>query len=226
MNRCGYNIVDIVEIIDLNSMEIDMKIALAGSAGTGRTTIAIRVAEAIGHVPLTNLAKTILKEEGFRYGTDQTVEEFLATNYRQRRLFQFKQENEAKHSDFVTDRSWIDLAAYCIQGMQSQIDFDMASFIEDCRAEVEKYDVIIHIPWGRQPLQSNGTRTINPWFQFIIDSIIYRMANQWKLEMIEVPVECGNPDAIKWVLESIQLLDPSIIIKPTEEENDPNSEET
>ena len=197
-----------------------MKIALAGSAGTGRTTIAIRIAESIGHTSLTTLAKTILKEEGFQYGTYQTVEEFLANARLQRRLFDFKQESERNHKNFVTDRSWIDLAAYCIQGMQNRTDFDISTFIEDCRGEVEKYDAIIHIPWGRQPLQFNGTRTINPWFQFIIDSIVCRLANEWQLEMIEVPMNYGNAQTVKWILDAIKVLDPKIVIKPIEESSE------
>ena len=197
-----------------------MKIALSGSAGTGRTTIAKRIASAINYNPLTNLAKSLLKDEGFRYGTDETVEEFLATPVRQLKLFQLKQMKESELENFVTDRSWIDLAAYCIQGMQTRTDFDISSFIEDCRTEVEKYDAIIHIPWGRQPLQPNGTRTINPWFQFVIDSIICRLANQWQIQMIEIDGGLANVDAIQEILTSIKCINPNIEIKePKREEN-------
>jgi len=197
-----------------------MKIALAGSAGTGRTTIAKRIASAINYIPLTNLAKSLLKTEGFKYGTEETVEEFLATPSKQLKLFQLKQEKENELENFITDRSWIDLAAYCIQGMQNCTNFDISSFIEDCRIEVEKYDAIIHIPWGRQPLQPNGTRTINPWFQFMIDSIICRLADQWKLQMIEIDNSLTNMDAVQEILTSIKCINPKIKIKkPKIEEN-------
>jgi len=190
-----------------------MKIALAGSAGTGRTTIAKQIAMSIDHFPLTNLAKSILKVEGFRYGTEETVEEFLATQQRQENLFLCKKEKEDELNHFVTDRSWLDLAAYCIYGMQNNTEFDVYSFVDNCKSEVEKYDVIIHIPWGRQPLQSNGTRTINPWFQFIIDSIICRLAKQWKIQMIEIDPSLGNAEAVKEILMSIKCINPKIKIK-------------
>jgi len=190
-----------------------MKIALAGSAGTGRTTIAKKVALSIDHFPLTNLAKSILRSEGFRFGTEETVEEFLATKERQIYLYQSKKEKENELENFVTDRSWLDLAAYCIYGMQNNSDFDISAFISDCKAEIDKYDIIIHIPWGRQPLQPNGTRTINPWFQFMIDSIICRLANEWKIQMIEIDSTLGNTEAIDEILTSIQCVNPKIQIK-------------
>jgi len=193
-----------------------MKIALAGSAGTGRTTIAKQVALSIDHFPLTNLAKSILRSEGFRYGTEQTVEEFLATKERQVYLYQCKKEKEGELEDFVTDRSWLDLAAYCIYGMQNNTDFDISAFINDCKDEVEKYDAIIHIPWGRQPLQPNGTRTINPWFQFMIDSIICRLANQWKVQMIEIDATLENTEAVSEILTAIKCINPKIEIKSPE----------
>jgi len=190
-----------------------MKIALAGSAGTGRTTIAKQVALSINHFPLTNLAKSILRSEGFKYGTEQTVEEFLATKERQVYLYQRKKEKESELEDFVTDRSWLDLAAYCIYGMQNNTDFDISAFISDCKDEVEKYDAIIHIPWGRQPLQPNGTRTINPWFQFMIDSIICRLANQWKVQMIEIDATLENTEAVNEIFTAIKCINPKIEIK-------------
>jgi hypothetical protein len=193
-------------------MESVMKIALSGSAGTGRTTIAKNVSSHIDFAPITNLAKQILKSEGFRYGTSQTVEEFMATPERQNELFTLKHRAESQYDNFVTDRSWIDLAAYCIQGMQNRQDFDIATFCENCRSEVEKYDAIIHIPWGRQPLQPNGTRTINPWFQFIVDSIICRLANEWKIEMIQIDSGLSNSEVVKEILQTIQCIDPKIEI--------------
>ena len=97
--------------------------------------------------------------------------------------------------------------------MQNNADFDISAFISDCKDEVEKYDTVIHIPWGRQPLQPNGTRTINPWFQFTIDSIICRLANQWKVQMIEIDATLENTEAISEILTTIKCINPKIEIK-------------
>lgn len=189
-----------------------MKIALSGSAGTGRSTIAIRLAQSINHVPLTNMAKSILRQQGFKYGTDNTVEKFLATPERQMLLFDHKRIEESKHDDIVADRSWIDHAAYAVIGLHENPAFDIASYVSDCRCEVEKFDSIIHIPWGRQPLQPNGSRTINPWFQFMVDSVICKIAELWQIEITTVPEDLNNNEAVSWILEFLKTLNPNLQI--------------
>jgi hypothetical protein len=195
-----------------------MKIALSGSAGTGRSTIAIRLAQSIAHSPLTNLAKGILREHGFKYGTDMTVEQFLATPERQRQLYDHKRVVESKYDNFVTDRSWIDNAAYAVVGLHKNMMFDMASYVDDCKSEVEKYDCIIHIPWGRQPLQPNGTRTINPWFQFMVDSVICNMAKLWQVNLTTVPQDLSNKECVEWILKFLKKENSELEIVPIKEE--------
>lgn len=183
-----------------------MKIALTGSSGTGRTTIAQKLAQVVDYPALTNLTKNILRDDGFKYGTNFTVEEFLSTPERQKKLFENKKIMESHYEDFVTDRSWLDLASYCIQGMynSSYSDFDIDNFVLNCQNEIKKYDIVIHIPWGRQPLKFNGTRTINPWFQLIIDSIVYKLAIVWKVNIISVPVDLNNDLALEWIIDYLK----------------------
>jgi hypothetical protein len=189
-----------------------MKIALAGSAGTGRTTIARKVAEVVNHPALTNLAKPILKDYGFQYGMGLTVEQFLCTPERQNMLFENKSVMESHYDDFVTDRSWIDLASYAIQGMHEDENFDITSYVKNCQKEALKYDAIVHIPWGRQPLVPDGTRTTNPWFQLIIDSIIFRLAVMWNIDLISLPENLNNEESVKWIVTQLQISYPTLII--------------
>ena len=184
-----------------------MKIALSGSAGTGRTTIARKLSQIVGYPSLTNLAKSILRDDGFKYGMGLTVEQFLCTPDRQGMLAENKRVMESHYDDFVTDRSWLDLAAYCVQGMLEKEKFDISEFLNECQEEVEKYDIIIHIPWGRQPLESNGTRTIDPWFQFIIDSIICRLAMLWDVKLISVPSNLDNNETLEWIVNHLKEMD-------------------
>lgn len=189
-----------------------MKIALCGSAGTGRSTIAINLAQSIDHTPLTNLAKGILKDQGFKYGTGTTVEKFLATPERQIMLYDHKRTVESENKNFVTDRSWVDNAAYAIIGFCEDSSFDIDSYLEDCRCEVEKYDCIIHIPWGRQPLKPNGTRTINPWFQFVVDSVICKITDLWQIELTTVPADMNNDECVSWIQNFLKTMNPDIKI--------------
>jgi len=184
-----------------------MKIALSGSAGTGRTTIARKLSQIVGYPSLTNLAKAILRDDGFKYGMGLPVEQFLCTPDRQGMLAENKRVMESHYDDFVTDRSWLDLAAYCVQGMLEKEKFDISEFLNECQEEVEKYDIIIHIPWGRQPLESNGTRTIDPWFQFIIDSIICRLAMLWDVKLISVPSNLDNNETLEWIVNHLKEMD-------------------
>lgn len=189
-----------------------MKIALCGSAGTGRSTIAIRLAQSINHTPLTNLAKEILKDQEFQYGTNITVEKFLATPERQKKLYNYKCLMESQHENFVIDRSWIDNAAYATIGFYEDNSFDISSYLDDCQCKVSEYDFIFHIPWGRQPLQPNGTRTINPWFQFVVDSVICKIADLWKIKLIQIPDDLNNNESIKWILNFLKKEKPDLKI--------------
>jgi len=202
-----------------------MKIALSGSAGTGRSTIAMRLAQSINHTPLTNLAKGILREQGFKYGTDTTVEKFLATAERQMLIYDHKRIVESKHENFVIDRSWIDNAAYAVIGFYENTSFDISSYLDDCKSEVKKYDCIFRIPWGRQPLQSNGTRTINPWLQFVVDSIICRIAYLWQIEIITVPEDLSNNECVDWIQKSLKTMNPDLKIVDIEDHQNADAEE-
>jgi len=190
-----------------------MKIALSGSAGTGRTTIARKLSQVIDYPSLTNLAKAVLRDDEFKYGMGLTVEQFLCTPDRQRMLAENKRVVESHYESFVTDRSWLDLAAYCVQGMLEKEKFDISEFLNECQEEVKKYDIIIHIPWGRQPLQPNGTRTIDPWFQLIIDSIIYRLAMLWDIKLISPPSDLDNDDILKWIIGHLKEIDSDLTFK-------------
>ena len=203
-----------------------MKVALSGSAGTGRSTIAMRLAQSINHTPLTNMAKGILRQEGFKYGTEVTVEKFLATPERQMLLFDHKRIEESKYDNIVTDRSWIDHAAYSVIGLHENYDFDISSYLSDCRCEVEKFDSIIHIPWGRQPLQPNGSRTINPWFQFMVDAVICRIAEMWGIELTTIPEDLNNKEAVDWIVGFLKTIDPNLEIIDLESLDAENQEDS
>jgi len=47
----------------------------------------------------------------------------------------------------------------------------MTEMFEACREDVESYTHLVLCPWGKDPLQDNNIRTLNPFYQFMIHSI-------------------------------------------------------
>jgi hypothetical protein len=178
-----------------------LKIALAGSAGTGRTIIAQRLGETLRLPVLTGIARRVLREDQYVYSqsNDVSVEKFLAVPERQLRILKHRLELERKHESFIVDRSWVDQAAYALIELYDRPDFDLTSFLDDCRDEARKFDLTVYVPWGRCPLADNGLRTLNPWYQLIVDSVVFNLIHKWELRHVSLPNNLSVKNAVKFI---------------------------
>ena len=167
-----------------------MRIAFAGSAGTGRDIVAKEVAGRLGFEYLPNITQKILRDEGF-FGTDRTmpVEKFLAQNGRQQRLLSQKIDLEILEKEkFVVPRSTVDLAVYYLIEQHDVVDFDKTGdYVERCRKHMESYTHVFFFPRSKSDkMENNGIRTMNPWYQFIVHSIVKTLLDEWEVPYYEV----------------------------------------
>jgi nicotinamide riboside kinase len=160
-----------------------MRVAFTGSSSTGKTTLAKKVVPALqakgwGGRFLTTNARGLLQELGHA-GVD-------AMDLSQKREFQRlyldrKLAQEQAETEFITDRSFVDVAAYWIEynGLEVQCRDD---FIERCRESSVQYDAHFYFPVGLLPLHADGFRSTDETSRQRIDGLIQMLAAEWGVE--------------------------------------------
>jgi hypothetical protein len=123
------------------------------------------------------------------------VEKFLANSQSQEEILNRTIEQQSNQENFVTDRTTIDLAAYTIAELQGNTE-KIEKIVTKCKEMVHNYTHLILCPWKAVPLESNGVRTIDPYYQFIIHSLIFSLIKEWNLNAI-ILTEENKDDIIK-----------------------------
>lgn len=152
------------------------RIAISGSAGTGKTTLGRALAAELG-VPFVEEGMRRRIEAGFRphgYGAREwasLVRELWAEH---------RAAEEAAGEGFVADRSSLDFAAFWLHyGLHEDVDAT-EEFVAGLRAHAARYDRIVLLPWGALPLVDDGVRSTNRWTQLrfhgILEGLLARLA--------------------------------------------------
>lgn len=153
------------------------RIAISGSAGTGKTTLGRALAAELG-VPFVEEGMRRRLEAGFRphgYGAREWA--ILV-----RELWdEHRAGEDAAVNGFVSDRSSLDFAAFWLHyGLHEDVEAT-ERFVSDMRAHAERYDRIVLLPWGAIPLVDDGVRSTNRWtqlrFHSILEGLLSRMAD-------------------------------------------------
>jgi len=147
------------------------RIALSGSAGTGKSTLARILAERLD-LPYI--------EEGFRERVNRGLK-LYELDERQRRelmkdMWEEQRERELAAADgFVSDRSSVDFAAFWLHyDLMDAVD-DTREFLDYMGAELERVERVLLCPWGVLPLEPDGVRSTNPWLQLRYQSLLEGM---------------------------------------------------
>jgi len=159
-----------------------LRIGICGSAGTGKTTLAVALATHLGFPLLKSrdITSGILVRDGYDYASGVHVEQFLAQANRQEEMLEKHVEFEQKNKQFVVDRTAIDLFAYAVMECHFEPE-KVEKFYKLCKAHAKTYTHLVVCPWGKRPLLSNNRRTLNPWYQFLIHSAEMAILDEWKL---------------------------------------------
>lgn len=152
-----------------------LRIALSGSAGTGKTTLGRKLAGELG-VPFVEEGMRRRIESGFRphgYGAREWAA-LIRDLWDEQRAAE-----DAAVGGFVADRSSLDFAAFWLHyGLHEDVD-ETEQFVNEMREHALRYDRIVLLPWGALPLVDDGVRSTNRWTQLryhgILEGLIQRM---------------------------------------------------
>jgi nicotinamide riboside kinase len=143
------------------------RIAISGSAGVGKSTLARALAERLGVAYLPEGMREFL--ESSRVDIHDLGAEGLRALVL--RLWEERRELEERHAAFVADRASYDFAAFWMfYGFAKDDDATSRLFAEALRAD--RYSQVVVLPWGRIPLLADGVRSTNRYAQLHVQSMI------------------------------------------------------
>ncbi|MCB9897178.1 MAG: histidine phosphatase family protein [Planctomycetes bacterium] len=150
------------------------RIALSGSAGTGKTTLGRSLAEALS-VPFL--------EEPMRARLEDGLDLHTLTHAQMRTLLLELWEHQRAAEDaaadgFVADRSSADYAAFWIHYGFHHDAADTEPRMTRWLAHLRRYDRVVLLPWGVLPLEHDGVRSTNRWIQFMFQSLVEGLLNR------------------------------------------------
>ena len=161
-----------------------MKIALTGSSSTGKSTLA---ATLLANDEFKRFANRLLHVDGRRMLASmgcQSMDKMSREQLKQYQLAYYakKKEIEAFQSDYITDRSYVDIAAYWI--IRDSYDMPEAErdiLLHSCRTEAKKYDLTVHLPFGLLEFEPDGYRPEDTALNKEIDHQIKILLTDWNI---------------------------------------------
>jgi hypothetical protein len=88
---------------------------------------------------------------------------------------------------YVTDRSFVDVAAYwLVRDAFDLPEMERDAFVERCRVNALRYDYHFHLPMGVLEFESDGYRSENQEFHWAIEQEIRRLLKLWRISYITV----------------------------------------
>jgi len=172
------------------------RIALAGSAGTGKTTLARRLADELG---LPYIA------EGMRSRLQAGLAPLALKPAELRALMremwsEQRAAEEAATRGFVADRSSIDFAAYWLQyGLYDELE-ETDEWLARMRTEAARYTRLVLLPWGVLPLEDDRVRSTNRWmhrrFQATLESLLLELPQDG---VLRVPPTADFEQRLAWL---------------------------
>ena len=143
-----------------------MRLALVGSASTGKTTLVKAIGDRFKIKVIPEFAREIIAEMGKLSPKDLTPEE---SYYFENEIITRKIRMERRYKTFIADRSTADNAIYYLKFCSRHYD-DKANqqYVKKAVNHLKIYDKIIVLPWNVIPYEEDGFRSGDKYYQYEI----------------------------------------------------------
>lgn len=176
---------------------------MTGSAGIGKTTLALTLSGALGVPVLPEEMRGRLEAGHSLQGLTRAEHRALLVEDAET----LAGRAEAAPQGFVADRTPLDYVAFWLcGGYPADAPEATERLVERAAAATAAWDVVLLLPWGDLPLQDDGIRFANRWHQFQIHAIIEGLLRRFlpPERLVIVPAGLGEPDArCRWVLRRL-----------------------
>lgn len=167
-----------------------MKIALTGASSTGKTTIAKKLLD-------NDIFKKLITQECHFFTVDARsilrANKFLSIDcmtINEKKQFQYmylkkKLEQEGNQINYLTDRSFVDLAAYWYEiDIETLNSKESNDYYTQCKKAALQYDIHFYFPFDVIRFDEDGYRSTNMDYNKKIDNNILRFLNLWNINYI------------------------------------------
>lgn len=170
------------------------RIMFVGPSGIGKTTLAKFIETKYG-IPFISGSMSDLmpdtKEMHHAEFLHQKCGELINKDYQ---LLNLRNKLFKDKETFVTDRSYVDLAAYFIYKQSTNIpECEVDAFLDICKdLTVQQCDLLIYLPLSMYhmkewPMEDNKKRIINRYYQAQMSDIMGNLLTQWStLSVIDI----------------------------------------
>ncbi|MCS5696336.1 ATP/GTP-binding protein [Desulfofundulus thermocisternus] len=182
-----------------------MRVALTGTHGTGKTTLATELARKLGLPLITEQARRVARAMGIGHVRQLVKDKALAWRFQKAVLReQIRAENDCPDG-FISDRSTLDCWAYwAAYGLGNDPEYR-----DLCLSR--PYDLLVYVP-PEIPCQADGFRDADESLRQLVDGYI-REAIMWRQCRCPVLPVTGNPEErVKAVLEWLRGREDSHLI--------------
>lgn len=172
------------------------RIMFVGPSGIGKTTLAKFIETKYG-IPFISGSMSDLmpdtKEIPHSEFLHQECGELINKDYQ---LLNLRNKLFKDKETFVTDRSYVDLAAYFIYKQSTNIpECEVDAFLDICKdLTIKQCDLLIYLPlcmynMKKWPMEDNKKRIINRYYQAQMSDIMGNLLTQWStLSVIDILV--------------------------------------
>ena len=176
-----------------------MRIAVSGSAGTGKTTLAQNLAQALNIAYIPEHYEPLFDNLNKRDSAPDVLAELF------NKALDIKLSEQSKHSRFVADRCPVDLLNLWLRRKLFCLPEASQAFHSRCHEAMGSYDLIVIPPWGALPLQPTEQpqriqqRVVNPWLQLLNHASIAGFTRMFVSEEKILYLPSGLPSGDTWV---------------------------
>lgn len=183
-----------------------LRLGISGSAGTGKTTLGMRLATQLD-LPFIPEGMRVRLEQGLDlYGLSRPAHKKLTLELLNDMLAACRCAEQAADG-YICDRSPLDSAAFWLYYGLADDDQETAALFDYIAQVAQRFDAVVMVPWGVIPLQADGIRYVNRWAQLHFQSVLEGLCQRrlapetlWWLPGHVVDLEAR----VDWVLKRIE----------------------